>query len=59
MKCRPEEALFTCFPTTLMYIFFFQGPSRRPVPEPGDVPARLSEPTRVVRLMTARPLAMI
>ncbi len=26
MKCRPEEALFTCFSTTPMYTFFFKGP---------------------------------
>ena len=26
MKCRPEEALFTCFPTTPMYTFFFKDP---------------------------------
>ena len=26
LKFRPEEALFTCFPTTPMYTFFFKDP---------------------------------
>ncbi len=47
------------FPHDTNVHLFFQGPSRRPAPEPGDAPARLSEPTRVVRLMTARPLAIM
>ena len=38
MKCRPEEALFTCFPTTLMYIFFFKGPVDDPYRNLGTCP---------------------
>ena len=38
MKFRPEEALFTCFPTTLMYIFFFKGPVDDPYRNLGTCP---------------------